>query len=89
MLNEDMELVAVGDALSKLIPNGLNNKYSSFFEIQHPTIEIIDFNIAGLTMMSVDYNSVFKAVNIIKQVKPSTKVIVGGPHPSISPEEIV
>ena len=39
-----MELVAVGDALSKLIPNGLNNKYSSFFEIQHPTIEIIDFN---------------------------------------------
>ncbi len=44
ILNEDMELVAVGDALSKLIPNGLNNKYSSFFEIQHPTIEIIDFN---------------------------------------------
>ena len=44
--------------------------------------------IAGITMMSVDYDPAITAARIIKEIKPSTKVFVGGPHPSICPEEL-
>ncbi len=44
ILNKDLEIVAVGDALNKLIPKSLNNKFSNFFEINLPLIEIINFN---------------------------------------------
>jgi len=44
--------------------------------------------VAGITMMSVDYNAGVKAAEIIKELKPTTKVFVGGPHPSICPEEL-
>ena len=44
--------------------------------------------IAGITMMSVDYNVGVTAAEIIKEVKPTTKIFVGGPHPSICPEEL-
>ncbi|MFA6610392.1 MAG: radical SAM protein, partial [Candidatus Omnitrophota bacterium] len=45
-------------------------------------------DVAGLTMMSVDYEPVMKAVSLIKEVDPDIKVVVGGPHPSLVPEEI-
>jgi radical SAM superfamily enzyme YgiQ (UPF0313 family) len=44
--------------------------------------------IAAITMMSVDYDHSTKAAKIIKEFKPETKIIVGGPHPSICPEEL-
>jgi len=47
------------------------------------------FDIAGITMMSVDYNPAMKCIDIIKQAKPNVKVIVGGPHASILPEELL
>ena len=47
-----------------------------------------DFAIAGLTMMSVDYNPLMKCIEIIKQAKPEVKIIIGGAHPSISPDEL-
>jgi len=47
-----------------------------------------DFDIAGFTVMSVDFNPVTKCIEIIKRLKPAAKVIVGGPHVSISPEEL-
>ena len=48
-----------------------------------------EFSIAGITMMSVDYNPATKCIGIIKRLKPSAKVIVGGPHASILPQELV
>lgn len=44
--------------------------------------------VAGITMMSVDYNAAVNAAKIIKNIKPATKVFAGGPHPSICPEEL-
>jgi radical SAM superfamily enzyme YgiQ (UPF0313 family) len=44
--------------------------------------------IAGITMMSVDYDASVRAAKIIKEIKPTTKVFVGGPHPSICPDEL-
>jgi len=53
------------------------------------TIKDRDFDIAGLTMMSVDYNTVTQCIDIIKQIKPMVKIVVGGPHASILPQELV
>jgi radical SAM superfamily enzyme YgiQ (UPF0313 family) len=44
--------------------------------------------ISGITMMSVDYDASVRAAEIIKEIKPAAKVFVGGPHPSICPEEL-
>jgi anaerobic magnesium-protoporphyrin IX monomethyl ester cyclase len=45
-------------------------------------------SIFGLTMMSVDFNAVVKAAKIIREETPVSKIVVGGPHPSICPEEL-
>lgn len=45
-------------------------------------------DVAGLTMMSVDFDPVMDAVGIIKAVSPRTTVVVGGPHPSLEPDEV-
>jgi radical SAM superfamily enzyme YgiQ (UPF0313 family) len=42
----------------------------------------------ALTMMSVDYNPATEAARIIKEVRPETVTIVGGPHPTIMVEEV-
>ena len=39
----------------------------------------------GISVSAVDFWSTLKAVIVIKQVKPESKVIVGGIHPSIFP----
>lgn len=44
--------------------------------------------VVGITMMSVDFNPANKAAKKVKEVKPKTKVVVGGPHPSLCPEEL-
>jgi anaerobic magnesium-protoporphyrin IX monomethyl ester cyclase len=44
--------------------------------------------VAGITMMSVDYDCGIRAAEIIKKVKPDTKIFVGGPHPSICPQQL-
>ena len=44
--------------------------------------------VVGITMMSVDYNVGVTAAEIIKEIKPATKIFVGGAHPSICPGEL-
>jgi anaerobic magnesium-protoporphyrin IX monomethyl ester cyclase len=51
-------------------------------------IKKIKPEIVGITMMSVDYNPAIKAAEIIKKINPLTKIIVGGPHPTLVPEEL-
>ncbi len=46
-------------------------------------------DVVGLTMMSVDYNPVMRAVRIIKEVRPETVTVVGGPHPSFEPQSVL
>jgi radical SAM superfamily enzyme YgiQ (UPF0313 family) len=42
----------------------------------------------GITMMSVDFDASVKSAGIIRELKPAAKIFVGGPHPSICPEEL-
>ena len=46
-------------------------------------------SVFGLTMMSVDYNIVVKTATIIRNECKDATIVVGGPHPSICPEELV
>ena len=46
-------------------------------------------DVVGLTMMSVDFNPVMRSIDIIKKVNSGIKVIVGGPHPTVMPQEVI
>jgi len=45
-------------------------------------------DVAALTMMSVDYNPAMRALQIIREVNPRIVTMVGGPHPTIMPQEL-
>ncbi len=51
-------------------------------------VKRISPDVAGLTMMSVDYEPVMKAISLIKEAGRDIKVVVGGPHPSLVLDEI-
>ena len=44
-------------------------------------------NIVGITTMTFTLIDVIKTAKTVKEVNPGTKVILGGPHPTIYPEE--
>lgn len=44
--------------------------------------------VTGLTMMSVDYETVTQAIRLIKEIDKRIKVVVGGPHPNLAREEV-
>jgi len=52
-------------------------------------VEVRQPDVVGLTMMSVDYNPVMKAIEVVKDVDPSIVTVVGGPHPTLVLEEVV
>lgn len=45
-------------------------------------------DVIGITMMSVDYNPAMESIRIVNKVSPKTTIVVGGPHPTLLPEEI-
>jgi anaerobic magnesium-protoporphyrin IX monomethyl ester cyclase len=42
----------------------------------------------GITMATLDYHEAIKAAETIHKIKPHAHITVGGPHPSIMPEEV-
>lgn len=42
----------------------------------------------GIYMSTLDYHEAKQVAQIIKQVKPKAKIVVGGPHPSIVPQDV-
>ncbi|MCZ7568059.1 MAG: B12-binding domain-containing radical SAM protein [Ardenticatenaceae bacterium] len=46
-------------------------------------------DVVGLSMMSVDFNPVMEAVSIAKEVNPNIVTVVGGPHPTAEPDEVL
>jgi anaerobic magnesium-protoporphyrin IX monomethyl ester cyclase len=45
-------------------------------------------DVLGFTMLSVDYEAVTQELAIAKEELPGVITIVGGPHPTIAPEEV-
>ena len=45
-------------------------------------------DVVGITMMSVDYNPTAQCLGILKEVRPDTVTVVGGPHPTLALEEV-
>ena len=46
-------------------------------------------DVVAMTMMSVDYNPAMRCLQIIREVDPSIVTMVGGPHPTIMPDELL
>ncbi len=45
-------------------------------------------DIIAITIMSVDFDYAVEAAKVARSTLPNAKIIVGGPHPSIMPEEL-
>jgi len=45
--------------------------------------------VVGFTMMTVDYDIVKTGISICRKALPEVKIVVGGPHPSILPDDVV
>lgn len=45
-------------------------------------------DVVGITMMSVDFDYAIGAAKVARKSLPKTKIVVGGPHPSIMPQEL-
>mgnify|MGYP005835296245 CR=1 FL=1 len=45
-------------------------------------------DVVGVSMMSADYNPAMQALEIVRQVDPGIRTCVGGPHPTICPQEV-
>jgi radical SAM superfamily enzyme YgiQ (UPF0313 family) len=45
-------------------------------------------NVCGISFMSCDFNPAVKAANIIKEVSPETRIVVGGVHPTVATKEV-
>ena len=46
------------------------------------------YGMVAISMMSSDYPQAMKAIEIIKELNPKTKVIVGGIHATVAPDEL-
>lgn len=51
-------------------------------------VKTLSPEVVGITMMSVDFDAAMEAARIAKSVRSDMRVVVGGPHPSIMPEEV-
>ena len=45
-------------------------------------------DVVAMTMMSVDYNPGMRCLEIVREVDPAIVTMVGGPHPTIMPDEL-
>ncbi|MDI7277602.1 MAG: radical SAM protein [Anaerolineae bacterium] len=46
-------------------------------------------DVVGVSMMSADYNPAMRALELVRQADPRIRTCVGGPHPTICPEEVL
>jgi radical SAM superfamily enzyme YgiQ (UPF0313 family) len=46
-------------------------------------------DVAGFGMLSVDFNPAMKGIELVKEANPNTITVVGGPHPTLVPEEVL
>lgn len=60
-------------------------KYTNLPQI----IKNIDPEIVGVTAMTLTLIDTMKVVEIIKEANPKIKIVLGGPHPHIYPEETI
>lgn len=52
------------------------------------TIQAKKPDVAGITLMSCDFNNAMRAASIIKETNPSTVIVAGGVHATVAPEEV-
>lgn len=46
------------------------------------------YEIVGISMMSSDYANAMSAIDLVKQINPQAKIIVGGIHATVAPQQL-
>ncbi|OFY18586.1 MAG: hypothetical protein A2W98_04970 [Bacteroidetes bacterium GWF2_33_38] len=75
-----------GSGFSNYIKNLTDNDYKVWNEIKD---YVKDYNpeVVGITTKSQNYRSACNTAQIIKEINPSIKIIIGGPHVSLTSDE--
>jgi radical SAM superfamily enzyme YgiQ (UPF0313 family) len=47
------------------------------------------FDVCGISFMSCDFNAAKKVVSIVREICPNARIVVGGVHPTVAPEEVM
>lgn len=50
-------------------------------------LEKESFPLAGISSLTVQYPGALRAVELIRRLSPRSRIVLGGPHPSVLPEE--
>lgn len=58
------------------------NEFATIIDNEKP-------DIVGLGMMTMDYNPVMKCIEVVKDIEPNVKIVVGGVHPTVDPESVL
>ena len=45
-------------------------------------------DVVGVSMMSADYNPAMQVLRLVREVLPQAVTVVGGPHPTLMPDEV-
>ncbi|MFH1319794.1 MAG: radical SAM protein [Bacteroidota bacterium] len=59
------------------------------YEALEERIKNIDFEVVGITTMTFTLIDVIKTVRLVKKINPESRVVLGGPHVNLFPEETI
>lgn len=71
----------------ELYRQNLNNSKHKVWAKIRETLDTYKPDLVGITAMTPKFGSVLKTAEIVKKWRPEYPVIVGGPHPSLLPEQ--
>jgi radical SAM superfamily enzyme YgiQ (UPF0313 family) len=66
---------------------GLNNSSHKVWQEIKNVVKKINPDVVGMTAMTTKFGSVLKTAEVIKKDNPDLIIIVGGPHPTLLPEQ--
>jgi len=76
-------LKKIGCKEIKAVDGSLYHSYEEYVS----DLKKFDPDILGISMPTALYSETLEYIKIAKEVKPTIKIIVGGPHPSVFPKE--
>ena len=83
-------LAAYLDAHSNHTVEVLDTQVEEFSYKQLETeLKSRSFDVAGITAMTLTMIDVIKTIELIEKVNPNGRIVIGGPHPHIFPEETI
>ncbi|MFH0987846.1 MAG: cobalamin-dependent protein, partial [Parcubacteria group bacterium] len=83
-----MEFSRLEDSYPEYI-RGINDSNHKLWQETRDMLKSFQPDLVGITMMTTKAASAFRLAEICKSFNPNLTVVVGGPHPTLMPEEVL